>query len=74
VVLFPTLDIKHSIKKIATSNLYFLSKRELNIRIPKVEVTVAHQLDQGARKKSAVYLFFLDFSLLLSLHQGKESR
>jgi hypothetical protein len=38
------------------------------------EVTVALQLNQGAGKKRAVYRFFLDFSLLLSLHQGKESR
>jgi len=38
------------------------------------EVTVEQQPNQNERKKSAVYLFFLDFSLLLSLHQGKESR
>jgi len=38
------------------------------------EVTVVQKLNQGERKKSGVYLFFLDFSLLLSLHQGKESK
>src|SRR4051794_23691192 len=41
---------------------------------PIVEATVVLQLNQGLRKKRAVYRFFLDFSLLLSLHQGKESK
>ena len=48
-----------------------------------VEVTVVQKLNQGERKKSAVYprlndavgqVFFLDFSLLLSLYQDKESK
>jgi hypothetical protein len=30
-----------------------------------VEVTVVQKLNQGQRKKSAVYLFFLDFLVLL---------
>jgi len=36
-------------------------KRDAKHQGVTVEVTVALQLNQGERKKSAVYLFFLDF-------------
>ena len=39
--------------------------------ITTAQATVAQKLDQGERKKSAVYLFFLDFLVLL--RQGKRT-
>jgi hypothetical protein len=35
--------------------------RSVHIQRFTLEVTVTQQLNQGGRKKSAVYLFFLDF-------------
>jgi hypothetical protein len=37
---------------------------EFNHQGSTVEVTAVPQLNQGKRKKSAVYLFFLDFLVL----------
>jgi len=39
-------------------------KSRINRQDLTVEVTVAPQLNQGKRKKSVVYLFFLDFFVL----------
>jgi hypothetical protein len=40
-------------------------KIEFKYQGSPVEATVALQLNQGERKKSDVYLFFLDFLVLL---------
>ena len=44
----------------------------LGIDNSEVEVTVAQKLNQGERKKSAVYLFFLDFLVLFYQEKSTE--